>query len=98
MPPEKPEEDPKKALEEEFQRRYRTRNLFKPDAGPPDEISALQKKAMELRRLGRDVTVPRRVIRPVPARGNGNGAYIPKIRIPEPDIDDNNHNDQQEIS
>jgi hypothetical protein len=91
MPKPKPQEDPKKTLEEEFQRRYKTRNLFKPDAGPPDAISALQKKAMELRRLGREATVPRRIIRSVPTRGNGaNGrgyAHKPAPLV-EPEVEE----------
>ncbi|MBW2966728.1 hypothetical protein KY342_06515, partial [Candidatus Woesearchaeota archaeon] len=64
----KDEEDPNKLIEEEFQRRYKTRNLFKPNAGPPYRLSEIEKRARELKR--------RKIIRkPKTEVSKGNGTY-----------------------
>ncbi len=36
-------------IEEEFQRRYKTRNLFRPNAGPPIKYKGIKKKALEIK-------------------------------------------------
>ena len=42
------EDEDKKKIEEEYQRRYKTRNLFRPNAGPPDD-SEVVKRALQIR-------------------------------------------------
>ena len=71
------EESPTKVIEDEFQRRYKTRNLFKPNAGAPDEISEVEKKARELSRR----KPARQISKRTPDSGvyKGNGTYRKQV-------------------